>query len=120
MDEQLLREAHKLAARFYTFEVVVDTTTEEEQIYVAANPELPGCMAQGKTEELALANLSEARIDYIASLLEDGLTVPSPNISASRTAGGAEPLIVEVTGVVSQPNPLEEGRDLRYRAAFQH
>ncbi|MBL1135889.1 MAG: type II toxin-antitoxin system HicB family antitoxin [Chloroflexi bacterium] len=47
-------------------------------MFLARNPELEGCMAQGETPEAAQSNLLEARIDYIYFLLEDGLPVPDP------------------------------------------
>lgn len=37
--------------------------------FMAYNPELEGCMAQGPTPQEALANLKEARSEYIAELL---------------------------------------------------
>lgn len=38
---------------------------------MAYNPDLDGCMAQGFTQEEAIKNLEEARIDYIYDALED-------------------------------------------------
>ncbi len=46
--------------------------------FVATHPELPGCMANGKTRGEALKNLEEARSDYIRILLKRGLEVPLP------------------------------------------
>ena len=46
--------------------------------FVAVNPELYGCMAQGNTPREAVDNLKEARRDYIATLLQLGREVPRP------------------------------------------
>ena len=126
MDEAIVRKARHLADRFYSFEVVRDFTTDEQAIFMASNPELAGCMAQGTTEELALANLADARVDYIASLLEDDIRVPDPTISASITAGSGTPVIIEVSGNQSELEPVsstsegaeKEERKLLYRAAL--
>ena len=56
--------------------------------YVARNPALPGCMAQGETPLEAVKNLADAREMYIDSLLEDGQPVPEPiTATAFRTEG---------------------------------
>ena len=103
MSAETLDKATSLGNRFYTFEVVSDVTTDGEPIFVASNPELPGCMAQGATEEEAIENLTEARIDYIASLLDDGLDVPEPMLSKTVTAGNGEPVFSEATGTSLEP-----------------
>lgn len=48
--------------------------------YMAYHPELRGCMAQGDTPEEALANLIEARSEYIALLLSRGVAAPLPSM----------------------------------------
>jgi len=48
----------------------------EDGYYVAECPTLPGCISQGKTREEAIRNIREAIEGYIASLEEDGLSVP--------------------------------------------
>ena len=79
-------EAVKLAERPYFEKIVLDETTDGEPIFVAYSPELEGCIAQGDTVEEARKNLSEARVDCIQSLLEDGLPVPDPaDISPTTT-----------------------------------
>lgn len=47
-----------------------------ESGYVAFCPILKGCVAQGRTEREAIANLKKAIRDYIECLVEDGLPVP--------------------------------------------
>ena len=74
----LLKRAEELADRPYAIEILYDETTTGEPIIVVSHPELPGCMAQGSTVEEALAELADARNEYILSLLEDRLPVPGP------------------------------------------
>ena len=78
MDKELLEQAKKLAARNYTLSVFEDTLPSGEKIYMAKNPELTGCMAQGMSIEEAIDNLAEARLDYIYDSLEDGIPIPEP------------------------------------------
>ena len=78
MDKELFEQAKKLAARNYTLSVFEDTLPSGEKIYMAKNPELAGCMAQGMSIEEAIDNLAEARLDYIYDSLEDGIPIPAP------------------------------------------
>lgn len=79
MDERLWERAKDLASANYIVEVSKHETEDGSEIYLAKNPELYGCMAQGLSKEEALENLSSARLDYIYSLLVDGLDVPVQN-----------------------------------------
>lgn len=45
-------------------------------VYVAVDADLDGCMADGLSADEAIANLNDARVDFIYFLLEDGLPVP--------------------------------------------
>jgi predicted RNase H-like HicB family nuclease len=78
MNKSLDERAKILANRPYTALVRLDQTTDGNPIYVATNIEIEGCIAQGETVDEAIANLSEARFDFIRSLLEDDLPVPDP------------------------------------------
>jgi predicted RNase H-like HicB family nuclease len=78
MNKELLEQARKLAIRNYDVLVESDELSDGTPIFMASNPELDGCKSQGKSIEQAIANLNEARVDYIYSLLEDGLSVPDP------------------------------------------
>ncbi len=76
---QIERQAAALANRAYAVETVLDEATGDgAAIHVASNPELPGCMSTGATQDEAIENLADARREYIASLIEDGLPVPGP------------------------------------------
>ena len=51
---------------------------ESGQIFVVDVPELPGCMAHGRTKREAIAH-AEAAIDvWIETAREDGIAIPEP------------------------------------------
>jgi predicted RNase H-like HicB family nuclease len=47
--------------------------------YAAYVPDLPGCVATGKTVEATERLLREAIAIHVAGMLEDGLPVPEPS-----------------------------------------
>ncbi|HVF50126.1 MAG TPA: type II toxin-antitoxin system HicB family antitoxin [Pyrinomonadaceae bacterium] len=51
---------------------------DEDGVFVAEVPALPGCISQGETREQALENISEAIALYIESLLAHNEPVPPP------------------------------------------
>ena len=51
---------------------------EEDQVCVGEVPELPGCVAHGKTQEDALRNLREATQLWVDTAKEFGDPVPEP------------------------------------------
>ena len=53
---------------------------DEDGIYVAEVPSLPGCISQGPTRAEALANIKEAIAGYVESLTAHGDPIP-PSIS---------------------------------------
>lgn len=78
MNEELRRQASKLAKQPYMIQVFLDETSSGKLTYVANSPELGGCTAHGKTVEKAKSKLKEVMVSYIYYLLEDGLEVPAP------------------------------------------
>ncbi len=52
--------------------------SDEDRAFVAEVPELPGCMAHGKTHEAALAQAKEAMQLWIDTAKEFGDPVPEP------------------------------------------
>ena len=48
----------------------------EDGWWVAECPSLPGCVSQGRTEDEAYENITEAARGYVKALKEDGLPVP--------------------------------------------
>ena len=51
---------------------------DEDGVFVAECPALPGCVSQGKTRDEAVANIKDAMIGYVASLKKHGEPVPAP------------------------------------------
>lgn len=50
--------------------------TDEDGVWIAEVPSLPGCHSDGTTREEAIERVKEAIEVYIEALAEDGLPVP--------------------------------------------
>ena len=61
----------------HKYEIII-YWSNEDQVFVAEVPELPGCMAHGDTQELALQNANEAIQLWIDTAREFGDPVPEP------------------------------------------
>jgi antitoxin HicB len=53
---------------------------DEDGVYVAEVPSLPGCISQGRTRNEAIENVKEAIVVYLESLEAHGDPIP-PQIS---------------------------------------
>jgi len=51
---------------------------DEDGVFVAEVPSLPGCISQGQSREEAVANIKEAIAGYLESLEAHGEPVPPP------------------------------------------
>jgi antitoxin HicB len=51
---------------------------DEDDIFVAECPQLPGCISQGKTRDEAVNNIKDAIEGYITSLKKHNEPVPLP------------------------------------------
>ena len=51
---------------------------DEDGVFVAEVPALPGCVSQGNTRTEAIANIKEAIAAYLESLQKHGEPVPPP------------------------------------------
>jgi len=49
-----------------------------DNIYVVDVPELPGCMAHGKSKKEALENAEKAVEFWLKTAKEDGIQIPAP------------------------------------------
>ena len=60
--------------------------SDEDEVYVADVPELPGCRAHGDTREEALANAMEAMSLWLDTARELGRPIPAPVSAAFASA----------------------------------
>jgi len=67
--------AHPAASRM-KYRVLIEQ--DEDGIFVAEVPSLPGCVTQGATRDEAVANAREAIALYVESLEAHGDPVPPP------------------------------------------
>lgn len=56
--------------------------------YSAYSPDLPGCVATGKTKDQAARNMHRAIKIHLEGLKEDGLPIPKSRSSAEYVAVG--------------------------------
>ena len=64
----------------YRFLIVIE---KADTNYAAYSPDLPGCVATGKTREEAEEQMHEVIAFHIEGMKEDGLPIPEANSSAS-------------------------------------
>ena len=57
--------------------------SDEDKCYVVRVPDLPGCMAHGKTRQEALKMAEEAIELWLETAREDGVPVPQPRSFAA-------------------------------------
>jgi len=55
---------------------------DEDGVFVAEVPSLPGCISQGKTYNEALENIRDAVTGYLESLKKHGEPIPPPIVEA--------------------------------------
>ncbi len=58
------------------FRVIIEQ--DEDGVFVAQRPSLPGCISQGKTRTEAQTNIKEAIEGYLESLAKHGEPIPPP------------------------------------------
>ncbi len=69
--------------RLYRFLVVIEKANGN---YSAYSPDLPGCVATGRTPEETALNMHEAIEMHIRGMVEEGLPVPQPHSLAEYIA----------------------------------
>ena len=107
MDEKLLERARETAKLPYSVTIIQDEATDGTPILLVENDELKGCMAQGKNMQEAIANLEEARVDYLYSLLEDKQDIPLPEQTLTVTVGSST-FEETVTATTQQSDYLDD------------
>ena len=63
----------------YRYLIVVEKAGDDFSAYA---PDLPGCVATGKTREEAEANMHDAIEMHLQGLIEDHSDIPEPHASA--------------------------------------
>ena len=61
----------------YNYEIIL-YWSDEDQAFIAEVPELPGCMADGKTRQEAIENAERIIKEWVEIALEDGEEIPEP------------------------------------------
>ena len=61
----------------FRYEIILYWSNEDE-VFIAEVPELPGCMAHGDTQEEALRNINDAMELWVDTARERGRAVPRP------------------------------------------
>lgn len=61
----------------YKYEIII-YWSQEDHVFIAEVPELPGCIAHGSSQEIALKNAHEAVQLWIDTAKEFGDPVPEP------------------------------------------
>lgn len=57
---------------------IINCWSHEDRVYIADVPELPGCIAHGKTHEAALKNAKSAIRSWLDTAEEFGDPIPEP------------------------------------------
>ncbi len=59
--------------------IIIEQTNQNYSAYL---PDIPGCIATGKTRDEARQNVVDAHELHIEGLMEDGLPIPTPKSEA--------------------------------------
>ena len=61
----------------FKYEIII-YWSEEDQSYLVEVPELPGCMADGRTQEEAIKNVQIVIVEWIETAKRLGREIPEP------------------------------------------
>lgn len=61
----------------YKYQMII-TWSEEDEAFIVSVPELPGCMADGKTIAEAVENAKVIIAEWIEYAKADGIPIPEP------------------------------------------
>ncbi len=62
----------------YRFLIIIEPGSRNYSAYV---PDLPGCVATGRTKEEVEKNMREAIAMHIEGMIEDGDPIPTPSLA---------------------------------------
>lgn len=65
----------------------IELYPDEDGGFVAAIPDLPGCVTQAETKEAALALIEDAKAAWISTALEQSIPIPTPGGRAGSYSG---------------------------------
>ncbi len=68
----------KIQLNVMKFRVLIEQ--DEDGVFIASVPELPGCISQGKTRSEAISNITDAIQGYLISLKKHNEPIP-PSIT---------------------------------------
>lgn len=117
-------KARDLASRPYSVVMYRDATTDGEGfVYLATNPEIERCKAQGLTMEEAQENLDEVRIMLFEHYLDHDLPIPQPDWEPDSTQDNFLDFIEqqeqESFGKDSEPTIKPDYRERLYSALLK-
>ena len=72
----MMKTLNDYLAMSYRMEIVED---KDEGGFVVSFPDLPGCISCGETVESAVANAMDAKKEWLAAALEDGVKIHEPD-----------------------------------------
>lgn len=75
MQKIIVRGANMKRGKEYMFLVIIE---KAKRNYAAYSPDLPGCIATGKTVEDVKKNMQGAIEMHVKGMIEDGLPIPEP------------------------------------------
>jgi len=61
----------------FKYEIII-YWSDEDEAYIAEVPELPGCMADGKTHDEVLENVTQVIKEWMETAKELGREIPKP------------------------------------------
>jgi len=61
----------------FKYEIII-YWSDEDRAYIAEVPELPGCMADGKTYDEVLENVTQVIKEWLETAEEQGREIPKP------------------------------------------
>ena len=72
----MMKTLNDYLAMSYRMEIVED---KDEGGFVVSFPDLPGCISCGETVESAVANALDAKKEWLAAALEEGVKIHEPD-----------------------------------------
>lgn len=73
--------------KLYNFTVIF-SRDEDDDLYVASVPALPGCHTEGRTLEETIENIKDAIRAYCVSLVKHGEPIPTESMREQFVGGG--------------------------------